>query len=248
MDSIKDGDHILVDEADLLSFDSSFEIQIPDDSYTYRSTVNATYSNTAHFRLYDGTKMIPSKPNIFSLSNIFSKYRIAVHTQNIEQNWNYSYSFVSATPNDISITSPDVQYTLINSSIDDFIFETNFNHTMKVSLWQSVNNQDAITNMVWFNSNQHVYNEMPKFPIEVLQDYPSFDIEKLEYQSTYMANGGPNYTGRYDNSYIIDEKQEMSYESFRFTNPALKYKKSTANDGELSLFLTNKEINLLDRQ
>ncbi|MFL1894271.1 hypothetical protein ACJRPK_01130 [Aquimarina sp. 2-A2] len=249
LEGIKDGDLLTVNGNDLLPFDSSIQVNLPNDGYVYTKNLRADHRDSSTFITNNGVEIKPRISDNLELLDAFSNYIIAIRTSDPEKDLSYSYNYSTLSPKNINVPALNSDFMLINSNFHAFEFETNQEYDTKISVWRNdLNSSLNSINILTFNSNEQDFSGMPEYPTELFISYPEFDLETLEYERTSLTKGWIPYTDFFKNNAVEDDSQDTTSEVFRFTNPALKNKKSSINDLRMNSFLNDQEINLLGRK
>lgn len=228
LDAVKDGDIITLNKNELSDFDSYITINLPNDGYTYTKNLYADYKNTYKFLTYSTDKITPLiSDNTLGLLDELSNYDIYIETSDSEKNMDYLYWYASMSPKDIDVPAIDIDFSVVNNTFEGFKIETNKNYNIKTSVWShNINSDFSKVNSWLFYSDEQDYNKIPELPTELLNAYPDFEVENLEYVKTVLYRRGRIYSDIMENS----NDQDVITESFTFNNPGNKNKISRIND------------------
>ncbi|WP_378185860.1 hypothetical protein ACE939_12185 [Aquimarina sp. W85] len=244
LERIRDGDLLTISGNDLIPFDSSIQVNLPENGYIYTKNLRADHRNGSTFITNSNVEIKPKISDKLELLDAFSNYTISIQTSDSEKNLSYSYNYSTLAPKNINVPTLNSEFMLINSNFRAFKFETNQEYDTKISVWRNdLNSSLNSINILTFNSNEQDFSGMPEYPTELFTSYPEFELETLEYERTSLTKGWTPYTDFFKNKIIEDDNLDTTSEVFRFSNPALKNNKSSINDLKIDSFLKDQEIN-----
>jgi len=214
LENLIDGDKVTINGDELLAFDSSVAINLPDNGKVYTKSLTAN------------TKITPAVSDNLNVLDAFSNYIIFIDSSDEAKNFTYRYENRTSSPKDINLSSTDFDFNIVNNSIDGFKFETTKNHDTKLSRWQEQVTMDTRTFLKYwtFNSDDKAYGTIPELPEALLTEFTDFKVENLEYNFTSLTVGGNSHTFGFENPGVSVNDQELVTEIFTFNNPATKNK------------------------
>ncbi len=201
------------DYNDFLEFDNLIETNLPSNSYLF--TVSRGYQNaTALGRGYEMTVELDfGQPVLSQLGYISGFESYSTNFQITLDDYSYGYLDVGQIPTQIVIRDRPM-FSVTNPSLNEFKFETNQEYKWSESLWEYSNRPENITYSVtrWSILNaKGLYSTIGSLPEEIVNKYPSLEIQKLSYNKTVLNITDETYQDFIDRSFVELQNRAFPY-------------------------------------
>lgn len=196
---VEQNDSIILSNADLISFDSYLDVNLPEYDEFFHSVQG--YENGQDFD-NDGLVLNESTDYTFTetVDNMqlgylsrFSRFRTFVNYK--KELYQYNFKQYGAKPNEVIIPS-EGSLSIIDSTITNFKYETTLNFVRETSIWSHRRDflDPDFSSTSWIvyapNSNDIIVYSIPE---EITQQYPNHDIDLLKHESTELFLQSDSY-------------------------------------------------------
>jgi hypothetical protein len=208
---VQDGDDISLDyEHDFMFFDSYLPVNVPANSSYYDFGLKA-FEEDQEYRVYDGYSVFelfgsdiinPTTLNV-GYTDLFDKYITSFYVA-FDDHLEYSYRRLGSKPSSGISIPENHTIDVINSTVENFEFSTNFSFETYSSTWfkkeGSSRNDDLLVNRWTITSPYNASHKAGDFPDELIQLYPDLlNISSLGYSGTSFTLNSEEKLGYKEN-------------------------------------------------
>lgn len=189
-ENLNDGDVITVEYNQFIPFDSYLSINLPPDSSYFLLLLG--FEDDQNYTLGDGyvlSKIFPFDNNSINQNPLRVGYlnnldRYITTFDVYLEGYTYNYKKYGAKPNEIVIPE-DPTFSIGDNSLENFRFSTSLDFNQYTSIWS--NNTEEVSSNWYVESGSNSYHKIGKIPEELVQKYPDFNINSLEYNKTHLT-------------------------------------------------------------